>query len=861
MLRSADMKYVTIQVSDDKIGSALQILGSQFGKLHLVDICSDTKDSEVRIKRWKQTVAELAMLERKLDEIERLMIEYDVPVSKETYVNASEFEPIGTTPGADRKMTEEFKQYFRTTIDESTLRSHIASRKQFNIQISGLRERLAVYEYARKCASIFREETGGAGYQTSSLGRDTKLEDIELGENKTGGSNLPDRAGYKIVWGTVPSFMKSTFKRTLARISRLQAVPEFSIDEIEVYDSKTGQKVMKTAFYVVILGKVLLDRVSRLSDFINITIVDVPSKQEALQKTIAEIQNDIADEEKVLNQTTVAVRKTLRKFGSLKIGQIVFSPVAMWRAALCQEKAILNAKSSCLWGHNIIIIAGWIPKAQLPKLHEVVSQFGEVVDAEDPTKKNTPPTYFDTNQFTGQFQSIVDTYGIPGYKEVNPGLFTIVTFPFLFGVMYGDIGHGFLIACFGLWLVLNGPKHEKLAQKQELGEMMSMMHGARFVLFFMGCFGFYCGTIYNDLFSVPVALFSSRWTPKGFWAHPDESPYPYGVDPMWYGTKNQLQFFNSLKMKLSVILGVTQMTFGISLGALNHIREKDWLGLYFEWIPRMLFMICTFGYMIGIIIYKWCVDWDTSPRAPPNLIQTMIKMFLSPGSVDKDMELYDGQAVIQLVLILIALVSVPTMLFVKPLLSSYKSHESSEKKTEGEELDNIASEKTSLVKSSMGGGYGSTDTKQTTVGEEKVEDLHHASKNDHDDGEHGHSFSDVMIHQGIHTIEFVLGCVSNTASYLRLWALSLAHAELSEVFWSKLIVGIGLESGIGAVGMVIAFTAWFVATFAVLLCMDTMECVLHALRLHWVEFQNKFYHADGYKFIALDFKDPMFGIA
>merc|ERR1712227_141222 len=121
---------------------------------------------------------------------------------------------------------------------------------------------------------------------------------------------------------------------------------------------------------------------------------------------------------------------------------------------------------------------------------------------------------------------------------------------------------------------------------------------------------------------------------------------------------------------------------------------------------------------------------------------------------------------------------------------------------------------------------------------------------------HGETFGEVFIHQMIETIEFVLGTVSNTASYLRLWALSLAHTQLADTFFklpfAPEVLGTEFIGFIIIKGVIFWPILWSI-TFGVLMCMDLLECFLHTLRLHWVEFQNKFYAGDGYKFRPYSF--------
>lgn len=111
----------------------------------------------------------------------------------------------------------------------------------------------------------------------------------------------------------------------------------------------------------------------------------------------------------------------------------------------------------------------------------------------------------------------------------------------------------------------------------------------------------------------------------------------------------------------------------------------------------------------------------------------------------------------------------------------------------------------------------------------------------------GHEFGDLMVHSVIETIEYVLGSISNTASYLRLWALSLAHAELSKVFFDYL-PGMVLNDKPSVIALFLVFYMFFLVEFSILMLMDVMEAFLHDIRLHWVEFQGKFYKGEGVAF-------------
>jgi V-type H+-transporting ATPase subunit a len=105
----------------------------------------------------------------------------------------------------------------------------------------------------------------------------------------------------------------------------------------------------------------------------------------------------------------------------------------------------------------------------------------------------------------------VETYGIHTYQEANPAVVSIITFPFLFGMMFGDIGHGSLILILGLVLVFSADSMKKSKDLKGFAMM-------RYIVLLMGFFATYCGFIYNEFFSLPLSLFPTCYeTQQDIW--------------------------------------------------------------------------------------------------------------------------------------------------------------------------------------------------------------------------------------------------------------------------------------------------------------------------------------------------------
>src|SRR5881296_665607 len=248
--------------------------------------------------------------------------------------------------------------------------------------------------------------------------------------------------------------------------------------------------------------------------------------------------------------------------------------------ALAILSEILEARTKALGGtsstESTVLLQAWIPKTQVRAVAEDVSKatsglasiFAEETksplnhSAEEAAsvKDPEPPTLVKTPGWTRPLQSIVDNFGIPSYSETNPTPFMILTFPLIYGLMFGDIGEGLLFLAFGFFLLYVKRRNIKVF---EIGQIF--VNGAELVIM-LGIGATIFGFVFGDIFGFEASQVLG--IPPLFAPTAGAFPTSPNVAP---STANLIIY-----MIFILFFGVAHYLSGLAINAYNKIRHHEY---------------------------------------------------------------------------------------------------------------------------------------------------------------------------------------------------------------------------------------------------------------------------------------------
>lgn len=910
--RSEEMKHGTLVLPSDRAREYLDTLGREVN-IQFVDM--NEKTMKRQYKKYIQRIDDMERILRFLeDNINKLP---NVKIKKSKIENFLDHDNIYELDQVEESLNRLYVQFVRFCKNNKEL---------VDEKNNAIEEKHVVSAAINQLQPERSKSLGGSVKvpEPSIAYGDKNEEDISLSAHimKDSMSSM-----FTNIAGVIKTKDQESFGRTIFRALRGNAYTYFqNIDEdfedsyndgsenVDVANNvatdedtssrgKGSKKELKSVFVVYCQGSSqsnIYEKIMKICKGYDVKTYEWPKTLDFAISRLKDLKEKINDKDKALkayeeyfiNEIFVLINVVEPNKNSL---------IEEWKLFCKKERHIYNSLN-CFEGSDITLRCDcWFSTNDEEKIRNVLltKSSNDLVSALLLTDKVLtpnvcPPTYIKTNVFTRPYQTIVDTYGIPRYGEMNPAIYTTITFPFLFGIMYGDVGHGMCIFFFALFLILI---YDKLKNKKS--EMLSMILEGRYMLLLMGFFATYTGFLYNDFFSIPLNIFSSMFersteiddvayykrktVTASDGSQQFRHPYIFGFDANWLGATNELTYINSFKMKFAIIVGFVHMMSGTIIKGFNALHFKRRMDFFFEFIPQLVMMITVVGYLVFLIIYKWVTPEGYMGYKKQGIINTIINMYLMK-TIDADEQFYEHQQLVQAIILAGFVICVPVLLFCKPVIitiqrikarnkNAHKYYQNAEKEMTNA-INHNSGGKGDVENNNAPGPLNSSVHKRSTKlssmpnksylsGEKKQSDHEMeahllGSPSEHFDEPHEEeSVGAMWIEQFIETIEFMLGLISNTASYLRLWALSLAHQQLSTVFFEQTILtALKGETFIGVlIGLIIWVQIFSVLTIAVILFMDTLECFLHSLRLQWVEFQNKFYKGDGIPFRPFNIKN------
>lgn len=236
------------------------------------------------------------------------------------------------------------------------------------------------------------------------------------------------------------------------------------------------------------------------------------------------------------------------------------------------EMKILELKRQLFRGSNVFILTAWIRANDYHKLEESIASVTDkyVMMARKPSDLGEdvkPPTKLRNGWFCRPFEMIVKLYGLPNYHEIDPTPFLAITFCLMFGIMFGDVGQGFIYVLAGFLIAEKIPVASGILKR-------------------LGCSSIIFGFVYGSVFGL------------------EDLPIIRDIAFVHGGPLNNKNIMPILLA--GVAFGVMVLTISFAFGIINALRRHDIEHAFFgkNGVAGYIFfmgLICAALTVVGIV--------------------------------------------------------------------------------------------------------------------------------------------------------------------------------------------------------------------------------------------------------------------
>ena len=458
------MVHKKIRIPRESATEIMRALGNLKASVEFEDL---TKDDIEAKKNFGEMIKRCEDIKKKIYDYTRICYDFHLPFHYYKKYEEFHLDITSDMTQRDKKLGSTYFDLVENEIIENDKRINelVDSHSQIREDLVSLIEKKHVL---LKAEELVRTNLDFSNFSEADPG--------ENGIKQGLGTNLNFMAG------VVSTENEMKMKRMIFRISRGRAITAFysldinndeylltstvrqrgmslslnngEVGKLEVLSSLIQSKdvgtinTKKKIFTVIFTGSeenVLLQKLLKVCEVFQASRYPIPRNSE-VRNEINKIEQEISDKKNLI----VSLEKNLEDFCSQsnKFGQKEGYKYSLYKLFFQQEKMIYTTLNKCIIRDTFVDGQVWIP---VNLVNDVTTLLQNIFKGNEENKTTAyledlpndedvkPPTLIHTNEFTSSFQMVVDTYGIPRYREVNPGYFTIITFPFLFAVMFGDI--------------------------------------------------------------------------------------------------------------------------------------------------------------------------------------------------------------------------------------------------------------------------------------------------------------------------------------------------------------------------------------------------------------------------------------